>query len=206
MFPTSNDINNDHTDLEMFFRNLPRLAAEARRLQHSTNINVLELMHRRLENATMVINTIMQRHCEMQPRDCDEISLQQQMRFLQHQIWTLFEHFHNLCFEQTNTYNTSFNSPIVRRSGPGRPSYDVGVGMVSDLFRIHRSWTMVSAELGISTRTLLRRRSEFGMNISSSTGQRVTYTNITEEDLCNAIAGVLQTLPDVGESYVIGKL
>jgi hypothetical protein len=196
--------NSDPTDLETFLLRIPHLAGEATRLQHSTNINVIELMQRRLEDSTCVINTLIRRLCERQPRDCHEVDLQQQLRALQHYLWTMLEHFRNLGFRQTNAADTSYRSPTLRRGGPGRPSYEIDGTMVSDLFNIHRSWSRVSTELGISYRTLLRRRLEFGMDISASIGQRVTYTNITEDDLCNAIGDVLRRLPDVGETYVFG--
>ena len=55
----------------------------------------------------------------------------------------------------------------------------------------------VASYLGISVRTLERRRNEFNVTFR-------TYTNIYDEQLCFVVREVLRNLLDAGESYVIG--
>ena len=45
-----------------------------------------------------------------------------------------------------------------------------------------------------------------GIDVSPGTGARITYTNISHEELCTEIRSVLNTLPDAGETMVIGAL
>ena len=62
IFPTSH--NSDMSDdLESLILSLPHLAEEATRLMHSENVNILEVMQRRLEDTTRVINTLVERWC-----------------------------------------------------------------------------------------------------------------------------------------------
>eukprot|EP00794_Sanderia_malayensis_P014537 gene14537-16040_t len=58
--------------------------------------------------------------------------------------------------------------------------------------------------VGVSEKTLKRRRQEFGMTISGKSGPRQTYSEISQEALCQIIKGVLEILPNAGETYVIG--
>lgn len=53
---------------------------------------------------------------------------------------------------------------------------------------------------------LLRRRREYGLQVANTVGPRNTYTEIGEEQLCNAVRDILGTIPDAGETYVIGAL
>ena len=58
--------------------------------------------------------------------------------------------------------------------------------------------------LGVSTRTLQRRRTELGLELSRRRGPRITYTPISDEELCNTVREVLEILPNAGETYIIG--
>ena len=44
------------------------------------------------------------------------------------------------------------------------------------------------------------------MNISETSGPRLTYTNISNEDLCSAVRNVFIILPEAGETIIIGDL
>ena len=56
------------------------------------------------------------------------------------------------------------------------------------------NWKSVAQVLGISERTLSRRREEFNMED--------TYSNISDTDLKSTIYCILQQTPYVGETYV----
>ena len=58
--------------------------------------------------------------------------------------------------------------------------------------------------MGVSVRTLERRRNEFNINVSGRTGSRSKYTTISDEQLCSVVREVLEILPDAGETYIIG--
>ena len=88
----------------------------------------------------------------------------------------------------------------------GRPKVEVSKEIIERLFEIHRSCQNVVSILGTSVRTLPRRRTEFQMRVSNPIGPRITYSEINEEDPLNNVRGIIDTLPDAGESYVIGSL
>ena len=44
------------------------------------------------------------------------------------------------------------------------------------------------------------------MNISEASGPRLTYTNISNEDLCSEVRNILIILPEAGETVIIGAL
>ena len=58
--------------------------------------------------------------------------------------------------------------------------------------------------MGVSAKTLQRRRFEVGLIMSDRVGSRRTYTNISDEELQTTIRDVLQILPNAGETYLIG--
>jgi hypothetical protein len=66
------------------------------------------------------------------------------------------------------------------------------------------SWKQVASSLGVSERTLQRRRTELAMSTSGRSGPRGTYSDIFEDDLCTVIREILSILPNVGESYISG--
>ena len=86
----------------------------------------------------------------------------------------------------------------------GRPRKKVSSEEVHRLFTIYQSWKDVAKELGISIKTLHRRRLEFGMDVSSRNGPIEHCTKISNENLCMVVREALTILPDAGESYVIG--
>ena len=44
------------------------------------------------------------------------------------------------------------------------------------------------------------------MNISETSGPRLTYTNISNEDLCSEVRNILIILPEAEETIIIGAL
>ena len=44
------------------------------------------------------------------------------------------------------------------------------------------------------------------MNISETSGPRLTYTNISNEDLCSEVRNILIILPEAGETIIIGAV
>ena len=86
----------------------------------------------------------------------------------------------------------------------GRPRKLLEKEEIANLFEMHNSWHTVAQLLGISEKTLRRRRHEYGMSIASSVGPRSTFTKISDEDLCTVISDALRILPNAGESYIIG--
>ena len=99
-----------------------------------------------------------------------------------------------------------FVCPRQQSNRPGRPRLDISQEAISFLQSIHNSWTEVADVLGVTYRTILRRRNESGMPIANLHGPREGYSSLSDEDLRNTIREILRTLPNAGETYIIGAL
>ena len=126
-------------------------------------------------------------------------------------LYINLDHYNEICdtdFEGRDIFNVSSTlafSPEHTQE-PGRPRINVFPDTVVDLYNIHRSWRIVARQTGVSYRTLLRRRREYEFQVANSVGPRNTYTDISEEELCNAVREILSTMPDAGETYITGAL
>ena len=188
--------------LEEFLVSLPGKISQARRQLYSYNDNILEYWMRRLEDYLNVLNVFYQRVVDADNND-DEFSAT---------LLTLLLETQNLHqrFEEALPNNGSFDVPNANceneadEGGIGRPRKNVLPEEVNQLFTIYQSWTDVAKELGISVKTLYRRRLEFGMDVSTKTGPRNYYSKICNEELYAIVRETLDILPDAGESYIIG--
>ena len=88
----------------------------------------------------------------------------------------------------------------------GRPRQEISKEEIIYLFNLYKSWKVVAIVLGMSERTLRRRRIEYGLEICNTRGPRSTYTDINNEQLKDIIREILEILPDAGETIVIGAL
>jgi len=88
-------------------------------------------------------------------------------------------------------------APVSDSTG-GRPAYDISKEQIETLREIGMNWKGIASCLGVSERTLYRRRMEFGLSDS--------YTEITDEDLDDVIKNTLELTPYSGEVYVRGSI
>ena len=88
----------------------------------------------------------------------------------------------------------------------GRPKKIISREDIEREFEVFINWKIVARQLGVSSKTLRKRRLEFGMNISETSGSRLTYTNISNEDLCSKVRNILIVFPEAGETIIIGTL
>lgn len=80
----------------------------------------------------------------------------------------------------------------------GRPKYIVSKEQIETLRDTGMNWKSIAQTLGISERTLFRRREEFGLP--------ETFSNITDAELQGNIESILQQTPFAGETYIRGSL
>ena len=93
------------------------------------------------------------------------------------------------------------NLPIVPSTLPstgGRPACHITKAQTEQLRDTGMNWRAISTFLGISEKTLQRRRTEFGIHES--------FSNISDTDLDRQVTEILQLTPYSGESYVRGSL
>ena len=80
----------------------------------------------------------------------------------------------------------------------GRPAYDITKDQIEQLRDTGMNWKTIAAFLGVSERTLSRRRIEYGIFDS--------FSEISDEELDTHIENILHLTPYSGEVYVIGSL
>ena len=79
----------------------------------------------------------------------------------------------------------------------GRPRLDVSHKQVTSLKNLDLYWTKISSMLGVSYKTLLRRREEF---------QITAYTDLSDVDLDATVRDILSQAPHSGDVLLLGSL
>lgn len=198
----------DANNLNQFFvEDLPSLYHQAHRNLYSNDINVLEFYVRRLDDHIFVVQSVLYQCLHVQTADDDTDNLIDMLLKLYNLINSLREDMQQLVFMNTEYYSQfEFTCPIEEYPNPGRPRYHIPESVISGLFDIHRSWTAVAREAGVSYRTLLRRRHQYQLDVAHTSGPRNSFSELSQQDLCIAVREVLEILPNAGETYVIGAL
>ena len=80
----------------------------------------------------------------------------------------------------------------------GRPAYNITKDQIEQLRETGVNWCSIAEFLGVSERTLQRRRIEFGIDSN--------FSDISDNDLDNHVQEILHLTPYSGESYVRGGL
>lgn len=185
-------------EIRTFLRHLPGDIELARRSIVSADINLLEHWHMRMENAINLLRLLQDRFQTFQQNvvvDSLEALLQEAQ--------IVSQSIGNRIVEPILQHSIMTETEI---SVMGRPRKSLSREDIENQFAIFRNWKVVAHQLGVSTKTIRRRRFEFGMDVSCSDGTRITYSDISQENLCIEIRNVLNTLPDAGETIVIGAL
>ena len=190
--------------MEDFLKDLPVQYELASRHLFIGNVNLLEHWYYRLGDWINLINILRRQFEESEsPEEIIEslASCGIHLRIIQQN------------FDDALTENEYVGNLGVRATCPnkpagsdvqGRPRKHVIKEDIESLFRIHRNWKLVANVLGVSEKTLQRRRRELGLQVADRAGPRVTYTAISQEALCQVVQEVLTILPNAGETYIIG--
>ena len=101
---------------------------------------------------------------------------------------------------ETEIHSESYRAPIERTGSQGRPRFAVSTSNAHDLRQLGFAWTDIAQMLGVSSRTLRRRRR---YESDSSVG---SYSDIPNNELDQIIREVLQTTPQAGRNLVRGAL
>ena len=90
-------------------------------------------------------------------------------------------------------------APPYFRRGRGRPRFDISREQLQYLRSLSFSWTSISHMLMVSRMTIYRRRAEFGL-LSES------HSSISENELLTTVQQIVRDHPQVGQSFVLGRL
>ena len=85
----------------------------------------------------------------------------------------------------------------------GRPSYTISVKQIQALREgVFFRWTDIASILGVSTRTLSRRRQELGLSV----GHGSNFSQISDAALDNLVRQILTSAPQSGIGLIHGAL
>ena len=84
----------------------------------------------------------------------------------------------------------------------GRPRFLIPKAQLEGLRSLHFTWNKIAQMLGVSERTIRRRREELGMNV----GQTDAYSDIPDDDLDILVSRILHFSPNSGERMLLGAI
>lgn len=117
----------------------------------------------------------------------------------QERIFRILDQF-NLDDDEHCQYSCPVDENV--RSFAGRPRFLITKEQLDGLRSLHFSWRKIAQMLGVSERTVRRRRQEFDMAI----GQSVNYSEIDDDELDIFVGQILHYSPESGERMVLGAL
>ena len=189
----------EYTDEIIAF--LLQLPAELEVVRQSVNfsndLNLLEYWYRRLEYAVNVLKLVVEK-TELFQQDLAGIDI---VVLLLRETHLSSQSVDSQILEIQDTQH-----PVHEEVAIGRPRKVISREDMEREFEVFQNWKIVARQLGVSSKTLRRRRLEFGMNISETSGPRLTYTNISNEDLCSEVRNILFILPEAVEAIIIRAL
>ena len=181
-----------------FLLQLPAELDVARQsVDFSNDLNLLEYWYRRLEYAVNVLKLVVER-AKLFQQDFDGID---SVVLLLREAQLSSQSVDSRILEIQDTQH-----PVHEEVAIGRPRKVISREDIEREFEVFQNWKIVARQLGVSSKTLRRRRLEFGMNISETSGPRLTYTNISNEDLCSEVRNILFILPEAVEAIIIRAL
>ena len=189
---------------KQFYRT-SRISEPSNTSSSQQNLNLLEHLSRRLDDSLNVLNIFLSR--------CEELNIPETLTM---NIRRLLEDPHSIRrrivniiitehdFVLNSNHPCSLPSAEPTHTGLERPRQRVSAAEINRLYDVYRSWKDVALYLGVSARTLERRRNEFIIIFSDRTGSRSTYTTISNKQPCSVVREVSEILPDADETYIIG--
>ena len=154
------------TDVIIFLRQLPVDMENARHSVLSTCMAALEHWYLRKDNIVNLMNLLYERFIVFDA----PYFYTNGLRTLLQEALRIKEAINNRIFEITVRRPTV--ECDMESGGMGRPRKLISREEIEFQFEIFRNWKMVARQLGVSAKTLLQRRIEFGIQVSYSTGPR----------------------------------
>ena len=180
---------------------LLQLPAELEVVRQSVNfsndLNLLEYWYRRLEYAVNVLKLVVEK-TELFQQDFVGIDI---VVLLLRETHLSSQSVDSQILEIQDTQH-----PVHEEVAIGRPRKFISREDIERESKVFQNWKIVARRLGVSSKILRRRRLEFDMNISETSGPRLIYTNISNEDLCSEVRNILIILPEAEETVIIGAL
>ena len=178
---------------------LGRLLESARRQRNTASSDTTEFFSRRLRENERTVVTLILRIEEAFPNEVGVISDLNELVFVMNELSRDSE-------RSTFTASSSLNdrlSAVARNGLVGRPRLQI---LQEQLQTLHIDagfrWADIGRILGISERTLRRRRHEFGLPV----GMGEDFSDVSNDDLDECVREILEVTPSAGRRLVEGGL
>lgn len=112
------------------------------------------------------------------------------------------ERFNNFEQKGEECYQCPYEERDETNKGAGRPRFLIPQEQLEGLRSLHFSWTKIAEMLGVSEKTIRRRRHELGMAV----GYYSSYSDIPDDELDVFVGRIIDLSPQSGERMLIGSL
>ena len=193
-------------NIEGFFTSLGRLLESAEGQRNTASYDSAEFFSRRLRENERTLVTLTLRIEEAFPNEVEVISDLNELVFLMNELSRDFDRIFEDSERSTFTAPSSLNdrlSTVARNGLVGKPRLQI---LQQQLQTLHNDagfrWADIGRILGISERTLRRRRHEFGLPV----GVGENFSDVSNDDLDEYVREILEVTPSAGQRLVEGGL
>ena len=198
-------MDEDIEELRDFFIGLQRLFGQSLQVFQNKDAIGIEYCKNKFENYISIVaamfGAVSEYTITSSSRDSssDDVAmlLENLITVMEEELEKLSRAFETCLEQELPTNENSLASDTLISTG-GRPAYNIRKEQVEKLRDTGMNWTNIASFLGISTRTLHRRRIDFGIKQS--------FSDITDADLDEEVRQILQLTPYSGETYIRGGL
>lgn len=193
-------------NIDGFFTSLGRLLESAEGQRNTASSDTAEFFSRRLRENERTLVTLMLRIEEAFPDEVGVISDLNELVLIMNELSRDFDRIVEDSERSTFTAPLSLNdrlSAVARNGLVGRPRLQI---LQEQLQTLHNDagfrWADIGRILGISERTLRRRRHEFGLPV----GVGEDFSDVSNDDLDEYVREILEVTPSAGRRLVEGGL
>ena len=203
------DIAGSENRLISFFQRTKALLAEAEQcisqVAPTVSIDRIEMLHERLAEAGETVYILKERAAELlllSEHDLEMDIFHSNMDELSTCLTRLRVFFENMAGDlsessrDVSAYQCERNYTGMR----GQPKFEVSKRQIEFLRELHFSWVRIAELLGISTKTLSRRRQEFQITDEQN------WTSIGDGELREIMQGIMSVTPGIGQTRMLGAL
>lgn len=174
-------------NLDSFLEYLLGLSSQLHRHYNTDDLNLAENLLFRAEDCISVLRVILGRVSENNHTPQEIIG---DIEYIIGEFQRLCSHYGEWTLQmQPDPSNFLNRHPSCQRTGhPGRPSYHICKEDLESLLELGFNFHQMSMILGVSERTIRRRRELFGLGVGNN------FTEISNEELDDIISNILQVI------------
>ena len=162
--------------------------------EYETNLDDLENAVDRMTDICTTFGVICQSVPENSTTHNSVVSLMTCLDGIRTNLWTKLG-----ALNAESARSFEYQCPVSCSGEKGRPRLEVMKDQLEYLRSKHFRWASIAKLLGISERTLRRRREEFGLEEDG-------FTEISEVNLTSVVQTVKSVTPNIGQSRMLGAL